>query len=90
MGGKEHPGAGRREDSSSHIWVSVVPSEHSPEEVRQRQASRLALCSPFPASPLGQKGRRWAQEDVQHLVPIPQGREYTSKALEVSSDSSWI
>ena len=23
---------------------------------------------------LGQKGRYWAQEDVQNLVPIPQGR----------------
>ena len=54
----------------SHIRVSWALQGPSPEE-SQGQSER----SRTPTSPsLGQKGRYWAQEDVQNLVPIPQGR----------------
>ena len=53
----------------SHIRVSVALRGPSSESQGQSERSRT------PTSPsLGQKGRYWAQEDVQNLVPIPQGR----------------
>ena len=53
----------------SHIWVSVAFRGPSPESQGLSESWRT------PASPsLGQKGRYWAQEDVQNLVLIPQGR----------------
>ena len=53
----------------SHIRVSVALRGPSSESQGQSESWRT------PTSPsLGQKGRYWAQEDVQNLVPIPQGR----------------
>ena len=53
----------------SHIQVSVALRVPSSESQGQSERSRT------PTSPsLGQKGRYWAQKDVQNLVPIPQGR----------------
>ena len=53
----------------SHIRVSVALRGPSSESQGQSERSHT-LTSPS----LGQKGRYWAQEDVQNLVPIPQGR----------------
>lgn len=64
-----------REVTSPHILVSAAPFWCSPEESWEQSVSWLALPAPFPpCSSLGQKGRHWTREDVQDLVPIPQGR----------------
>lgn len=64
-----------REVTSPHILVSAAPFWCSPEESWEQSVSWLALPAPFPpCSSLGQKGRHWMREDVQDLVPIPQGR----------------
>ena len=54
----------------SHIRVSVALGARSPEESQGQSESWLTPTAPS----RGQKGRYWAQEDVQNLVPIPQGR----------------
>ena len=75
----------------SHILVSVAPLGRSSEGSREQSVSWLAPASPVPPrASLGQKGRHRVQEDAQNLVPIPQGRLYTSESFVVSSDSSWI
>ena len=53
----------------SHIRVSAALRGPSSESAGQSDRGRT------PTLPsLGQKGRYWAQEDVQNLVLIPQGR----------------
>lgn len=54
----------------SHMRVSTALSGRSPEVSRGHSESRLTPTSPSP----GQKGRYRVQEDMQNLVPIPQGR----------------
>lgn len=66
---------GVREVMSPHILVSAAPFWCSPEESWGQSESWLTPAAPFPScSSLGQKGSHWTQEDVQNLVPIPQGR----------------
>lgn len=61
--------------TSPHILVSVAPFWCSPEESWEQSVSWLTPAAPFPPGcSLGQKGRYRTQEDVQDLVPIPQGR----------------
>ena len=61
---------GAVQKESSHSWVSWALQGPSPEESQGQSESWRTPTLPS----LGQKGRYWAQEDVQNLVPIPQGR----------------